>query len=52
MTEGEVGSIYHLSPDTGVPVHEVVRMICNLMASVSKTSQTTTERLAQDAAYA
>lgn len=52
MTEGEVGGIYHLSPDTGAPVHEVVRMICNLMGKrFESVTETTAERLAQDAAY-
>jgi dTDP-glucose 4,6-dehydratase len=52
MEKGEPGEIYHLSPDTGIAIRDLVRMICGLMnkdfdASVIPVG----ERLGQDRAY-
>ena len=52
MERGEVGSIYHLSPDAGVAVRDVVRRICEMSGKDFETAtQTVDERLGQDAAY-
>ena len=46
------GAIYHLSPESGYAVHEVVRKICDLMGYDFEASTVTTgERLGRDAAY-
>lgn len=52
MEKGAPGYIYHLSPDKGVAVRDVVRKICDTM-KVDFDSCTTAveERLGQDAAY-
>lgn len=52
MEKGRDGSMYHLSPDQGVAVREVVRSICGLMKRDFAASTTAVgERLGQDAAY-
>jgi dTDP-glucose 4,6-dehydratase len=52
MERGEIGEIYHLSPDQGYAVHDVVQRICALMAvDFAKQTRTVAERLGQDAAY-
>lgn len=52
MEHGQLGAIYHLSPDTGVAVKDVVRMICRHMQCNFETSTVAVgERLGQDAAY-
>lgn len=52
MERGRVGEIYHLSPDQGVAVHDVVRTICsNMNVDFSQTTKTVAERLGQDKAY-
>lgn len=52
MLDGRPGMIYHLSPDKGHEVRQIVRMICELMGKDFKTSTTSVgERLGQDAAY-
>ncbi len=52
LERGQLGQIYHLSPDRGVAVHDVVETICNSMGH--KFGEATTvveERPGQDAAY-
>lgn len=52
MENGRTGTIYHLSPDRGYAVRDVVQMICDLMGYDFETSIVAAgERLGQDAAY-
>jgi len=52
MRQGRPGRIYHLSPDRGVAVRDVVRKICEKMGSdFDAAVRTVGERLGQDAAY-
>ena len=52
MEKGKTGQIYHLSPDGGISVKEVVRLITKKMdIPFEKTSRSVGERLGQDAAY-
>ena len=52
MEKGQAGSIYHLSPDHGIAVKDVVRLICERLGRTYADCVTTTaERLGQDAAY-
>ena len=52
MERGNGGGIYHLSPDHGVKVREVVGMLCNrLGVDFDKATKTVEERLGQDRAY-
>lgn len=52
MEKGETGQIYHISPDKGVAVKEVVETICNKMGvSFEETVEIAPERLGQDKAY-
>jgi dTDP-glucose 4,6-dehydratase len=52
MEKGQVGEIYHLSPDRGYAVREVVQTICEAMnRSFAESTETVAERLGQDAAY-
>jgi len=52
MERGRNGEIYHLSPDHGVKVREVVGMLCNRMGvDFDKATKTVEERLGQDRAY-
>ena len=52
MEKGRTGAIYHLSPDRGYAVRDVVHMICDLMGRDFEASTVTVgERLGQDAAY-
>jgi dTDP-glucose 4,6-dehydratase len=52
MEKGRVGEIYHLSPDRGYAVREVVQTICDAMnRSFAESTETVAERLGQDAAY-
>lgn len=52
LLQGEIGRIYHLSPDSGVAVRDVVAQIC---AALGKSFEASTvavaERPGQDAAY-
>lgn len=52
LEKGRVGELYHLSPDQGVAVRDVVRMLCE-QASVDFEAATrmVAERPGQDAAY-
>jgi dTDP-glucose 4,6-dehydratase len=50
--QGRPGTMYHLSPDEGYAVRDVVERICRLMGRDYATSTVTVgERLGQDAAY-
>lgn len=52
MEKGEIGQIYHVSPDKGVAVQEVVRSICRyLRKNFSDCVDIVEERLGQDKAY-
>ena len=52
MERGRPGTIYHLSPDRGYAVRDVVRMICKLMGrDFEASTMAVGERLGQDAAY-
>jgi dTDP-glucose 4,6-dehydratase len=52
MEKGRVGEIYHLSPDNGISVKEVVNMICEKMkVAFSDQVSIVKERLGQDKAY-
>lgn len=52
MEKGTAGSIYHFSPDEGITVKDLVRLICgNMNIAFEKATKTVEERLGQDAAY-
>jgi len=52
MERGENGLIYHLSPDKGIAVRDVVRTICDTMGvSFEDQVETVGERPGQDKAY-
>lgn len=52
MEKGKTGQIYHISPDKGVAVKEVVQTICSKMGvSFEETVKIAPERLGQDKAY-
>lgn len=52
LQRGQVGAIYHLSPDRGIAVREVVRLICErLGVAFEQATTTVAERPGQDAAY-
>jgi dTDP-glucose 4,6-dehydratase len=52
MENGKIGNIYHLSPDRGYSVKEVVSNICTLMGTEFETcTSIVDERPGQDAAY-
>ncbi|OGN65414.1 MAG: hypothetical protein A3E80_05320 [Chlamydiae bacterium RIFCSPHIGHO2_12_FULL_49_9] len=52
MEKGKFGELYHLSPDAGVAVRDVVQTICQKMGiDFSKATKEVAERLGQDKAY-
>lgn len=52
MEKGRIGEIYHLSPDQGVAVRDVVQTICKKMGiDFVKATKEVAERLGQDKAY-
>lgn len=52
LEKGKIGNIYHLSPDQGYSVKEVVSKICTLMGKdFSECTEIVDERPGQDAAY-
>ena len=52
MEKGRPGAVYHLSPDRGYAVRDIVRMICELMGRDFEASTVAVgERMGQDAAY-
>lgn len=52
LERGRVGQLYHLSPDGGVSVREVVETICrNMGKDFSQAAEVVAERPGQDSAY-
>lgn len=52
LQQGETGKIYHLSPDQGVAVRDVVQTICErLNIPFEQATEVVAERPGQDAAY-
>ena len=52
MEKGKNGLIYHLAPEKGITVRDLVKMICQKMGvSFDQTTREVGERLGQDAAY-
>jgi dTDP-glucose 4,6-dehydratase len=52
MERGRPGEIYHLSPDQGIAVKDVVKIICDTMkVPFAEATRVVDERLGQDAAY-
>jgi dTDP-glucose 4,6-dehydratase len=52
LERGRVGEIYHLSPDRGVEVREVVRLVCERLGrQFEDVTRVVDERPGQDAAY-
>jgi dTDP-glucose 4,6-dehydratase len=52
LEQGQVGQIYHLSPDQGISIRELVEMLCaNLGKSFAESTVAVDERPGQDAAY-
>ncbi len=52
MEQGKNGFIYHLAPEKGISVRDLVKMICQKMGvSFEKATREVGERLGQDAAY-
>lgn len=52
MEKGKVGEIYHISPDRGISVRDLVKMISKKMhVSFEDCTYDTEERLGQDKAY-
>ncbi|MCS6850921.1 MAG: GDP-mannose 4,6-dehydratase [Gemmataceae bacterium] len=52
LERGRVGQIYHLSPDAGVAVRDVVERICRLLGkTLPECTRDVAERPGQDAAY-
>ena len=52
LEAGRPGEIYHLSPDRGYAVREIVRKLCDLArVSFDTAVESAPERLGQDAAY-
>jgi len=52
ILHGKNGQIYHLSPDAGISIQDVVRMICEEMGKdIDSCTKTVAERTGQDKAY-
>ncbi len=52
MERGKPGSIYHLSPESGYSIREIVTAICEMTGRrLEEVSEDVGERLGQDAAY-
>lgn len=52
LEHGRMGELYHLSPDHGYEVRDVVQRICRAMGEdAAKRTRAVEERLGQDAAY-
>ena len=52
MEKGKIGEIYHISPDLGISVRNVVKLICKKMKiPFTKATKVGPERLGQDKAY-
>jgi len=52
LEKGRIGEIYHLSPDCGISVRDIVAKICEKMkVDFPKMVKNVEERLGQDSAY-
>lgn len=52
LLNGKIGGTYHLSPQKGISVKELVRYICDLMGkSFEERTVTVADRIGQDAVY-
>jgi dTDP-glucose 4,6-dehydratase len=52
LERGQIGQLYHLSPDSGVSVKEVVALVCRqLGVNFETATRSVDERPGQDAAY-
>lgn len=52
LEKGRLGQIYHLSPDQGISVREVVEQLCTMLGqSFTAATESVDERPGQDAAY-
>lgn len=52
LEKGKLGEIYHLSPDKGIEVCDLVNLICKKMGvDFAKSTKVVAERLGQDKAY-
>jgi dTDP-glucose 4,6-dehydratase len=52
LERGRIGQLYHLSPDNGVEVRQVVRTICDKLGKkFEEATRAVDERPGQDAAY-
>ncbi len=52
LERGQLGENYHLSPDQGIAIRDVVGTICRHMGvAFDDATASTAERLGQDAAY-
>jgi dTDP-glucose 4,6-dehydratase len=52
LEKGAIGQLYHLSPDKGIAVRDVVHLICNYYGKkFEDATRTVDERPGQDAAY-
>jgi dTDP-glucose 4,6-dehydratase len=52
MEQGDTGHLYHLSPDGGISVRDIVTLICkNLGVDFNAAAEAVAERPGQDAAY-
>jgi dTDP-glucose 4,6-dehydratase len=52
LDRGRIGEVYHLSPERGVAVRDVVQLICSAMSvNFEEVTKAVNERLGQDAAY-
>ena len=52
LEKGGIGKLYHISPDQGVAVREIVKTICERMnVPFEKAVEAVAERPGQDAAY-
>ena len=52
MEKGKIGEIYHISPDKGIAVKNVIRLICDKMGVIfENVTEMKTERLGQDQVY-
>lgn len=52
LERGRIGALYHLSPDRGVAVRDVVRMLCERTGrAFDRATRAVAERPGQDAAY-
>ncbi len=52
ISKGRIGEMYHLAPNEGISINDLVKMICKKMGvNFSKVTKVAPERLGQDMAY-